>query len=983
MTTRSISRRSFLAFTAAVAATSRLYARPLPATPARDGATSLAGRWRFALDREDAGAQARWYAGALPANTHIQLPGILQTQGYGDAITTATPFVAALPRDMRWYLLPQYKAYTRPGNVQVPYLSQPVRHYLGVAWYQREIEIPPAWEGKRIALTLERARWLTSVYVDDRLVGSNRSLVSPHDFDLGMLGPGRHRLSVRIDNRMQQPAYRPDGHAVSDAEGSTWNGIVGRLELSATSPVWIADAQVYPDVAGKSARIRVAIGNSTGKDGAGVVSAGGVTTPVRWNADGAMATLDVPLPDAQAWSEFTPVLQRLRLVLKGQDADDSRALSFGMREIKTDGNRILLNGEQFHMRATHDGGGFPLTGHPAMDVATWKRIIGICKEWGLNGMRFHSWCPPEAAFVAADELGFYFQAECGMWNAFDRGHQMLELLNDETARLLTAYGNHPSLVMLAATNEPAGDYDKQLPAWDKRWREADPRRLYTDGVGRWAAPPGGPGTPFAADYLVTGSPARGTTGWMGGDYEAALEKLRKGAEVPCIGHEIGQYCAYPDFGVIARFDGKQVHYAAFPGGVPAGTEPYMHPGNYIIMRDSAREHGLLGRNRELARASGRFQVACYKEEIEANLRTPSYSGYQLLDLHDYLGQGGALIGMLDAFWESKGYVQAPEFRQFSGPTVLLARLGQRVFTTEQALNVEAELMHFGPRALPAARPGWRIVDGAGKTWLSGTLPVRDMARGKNIALGTIGASLAALPAPGAYRLEVALAGTSFRNQWPIWLYPPVAAGAPPAAAGDVLVTASWDAARAALSAGGKVLLLSGNPEKPSPDLALSRTPIFWNRLMNPKRTWMLGLWIDAGHAALMGYPSESHCDFQWVDLLGNTTAMNIESLPRSLPPVVLPIDDWNRNLRLAMLFECVVGKGKLMVSAFDLSDQGVGNKPGAAALRKSVLEYMATPAFAPVAHIDLAALDAWMPLRHIAPAMVISPPATSDVADPG
>ncbi|SEN10222.1 Beta-galactosidase/beta-glucuronidase [Duganella sp. CF517] len=978
----SIDRRRFIACALASAAP-RMFAHPLPATPASPGARSLAGRWRFALDREDVGAGARWHAGPLPAAATIALPGILQTQGYGNEITAETPFVAALPRDMRWYLLPQYQAYTKPGNVQVPYLSQPVRHYLGVAWYQREIVIPPAWHGKRIALTLERPRWHTSVYLDDRPVGTCRSLVAPHEFELGLLDAGRHRLSVRIDNRMQQPDYRPDGHAVSDAEGATWNGIAGRIELRATSPVWIADAQVYPDLAANSARVRLAFGNLGGRDGNGTVSAGGVTLPVRWTADGGTATLEVPLPHARPWSEFTPELQHLTVALSGSDAADQRRLSFGMREIKTDGNRILLNGDQFHLRATHDGGGFPLTGFPAMDVATWKRIIGICKEWGLNGMRFHSWCPPQAAFVAADELGFYMQPECGMWNAFDSGHRMLDLLNDETARLLKAYGNHPSLVMLGASNEPAGAYHTELPLWDAKWRAADPRRLYCDGPGRWPAPPGGPGTPFAADYLVTGTGARGTPGWMGADYEQGLNKLRLGTEIPCIAHEIGQYCAYPDFDVIAKFNGKQQRYAAFADGVPAGMQPYMHPGNYLIMRDSARAHGLLARNREFAQASGRFQVACYKEEIEANLRTPSYSGYQLLELHDYLGQGGALVGVLDAFWESKGYVTARQFRQFSGPTVPLARLARRVFTTGDTLAAAVEMMHFGPQPIAKVALGWRIVDEAGRAWLSGSLPVRDLPRGKNIAFGTIHAALSALPAPAAYRLEVAYPGTEIGNSWSLWVYPPAPASAGPGAPDGVLVTASWDAAREALSAGGKVLLLSGQPGAPAPELALSRTPIFWNRLMNPKRTWMLGLWIDARHAALKGYPSAAHCDWQWVSLLGDTTAMNIETLPAALAPIVLPIDDWNRNLRLAMLFECQAGPGRLVVSAFDLSDQAVARDAGAGALRDSLLAHLASPAGTPAASIALAALEAWMAARHRAPPMVLSPPASGDVADPG
>jgi hypothetical protein len=972
-----LDRRSFLALTGAATAFTALYAKAAPAQPASTGAISLAGDWHFALDPSDIGAADYWYNKVMPSDLHISLPGILQTQGFGNEITADTQFVAALPRDMRWYLLPQYKDYTKPGHVEVPYLSQPVRHYLGVAWYQRDIVIPEDWGGKRVQLHLERTRWRTDVYIDNKLAGSNSSLVAPHDFDLGILKPGTHRLTIRIDNRMQEPVYRPDGHGVSDGEGSTWNGIVGRIELSATSPVWIDDAQVFPNLARKSAQVRVKIGNIGGQAGQGTISAGGVSAPVSWTAEGGNATIDVPMPNAELWSEFTPVLQHLTVKLTGPQADDSRDITFGMREIKTDGVHIRLNGELFHFRATHDGGGFPLTGYPATDVATWKAIIGICKEWGLNGMRFHSWCPPEAAFIAGDELGFYFQPECGMWNNFDPAGKMLAVLNDETAKLLKAYGNHPSLVMLNASNEPAGNYQDQLPTWDKKWREADPRRLYSDGTGRNAPAPGGPGTPFAADFLVSG--ARGPRGWFGADYESSLKMFLRGSVVPAVGHEVGQWCAYPDFGIIDKFNGKG-KYAAFPEGIGWGKVPYMHPGNYIIMRDSAVKHGLISRNKDFAHASGRFQVACYKEEIEASLRTPSYSGYELLDLHDYLGQGGALIGLLDAFWEEKGYVKAAEFRQYNNETVPLVRLKDRIFTTDKTLSADAELAHYGPKALTSIKPVWKIVDMSGKAVASGQLAERDAPRGKGIALGTITADLSKLPAPAQYTLTLELAGTAFRNSWPFWLYPAnVQAPTPP----GVTVTASWDEAKAALAAGGKVLFLSGSPEKPSPELGLTTAPIFWNRLMNPSRTWMLGLWNDTSHAALKGFPTEANCDWQWVDLLPKTTAMNIDSLTQKLQPIVQPIDDWNRNLRLAMLFEASVGKGKLMVTSFDLSETGVASHPGGPSLRKSVLDYMASPKFKPAATLATADLDTWMAVRYTAPAVMLTPPATTDVVDPG
>lgn len=974
-----VPRRTFLGLIGAAGAQTAIHAVSAPRRPARDDAISLAGEWRFALDPADVGTADYWFNKVMPSDLAIRLPGILQTQGFGNAITPDTQFVAALPRDMRWYTLPQYRDYTAPGNVKVPYLSQPIRHYLGVAWYQREIDVPAGWAGKRITLHLERTRWRTDVFVGGRMIGSDSSLVAPHDFDLGMLPAGKHRLTLRIDNSMQEPVYRPDGHAVSDGEGATWNGVVGRIELSATPTVWIENAQVHPNLATGSALVRVTIGNAGGTAGQGILTANGRSVPVQWTADGGDASIDVPMPDARLWSEFTPHLHVMALSLDTPAGTDRRDIPFGMREIRTDGRHILMNGQVLNLRATHDGGGFPLTGYPATDVETWKRIITICKDWGLNGMRFHSWCPPDAAFTAADELGFYLQPECGMWNNFDPAGRMLARLHDETARLIRAYGNHPSFVMLAAGNEPAGQFHTQLPLWDDRWKAADPRRLYTDGTGRHARPPGGAGTRFAADFLVIGDDVRGPRGWFGEDYEEELHARIGGVAQPVISHETGQWCAYPDFSVIAKFDGART-YAAYPRGKDLGDRPYMVPGNYEIMRDFARAHGVADVNTAMARASGRFQVACYKEEIEANLRTPSHSGFQMLDLHDYLGQGGALIGPLDAFWEEKGYVGAPEWREFCSATVPLVRLRERVFTTADRLTATAELYHFGAHDFAGIDPRWRIVDAAGRTRLSGELARRPAPRGKGIMLGLIEADLSRLPAPGAYTVILELRSTGIRNRWPIWVYP---AAIPAIATDPIVVTASWSEARAALAAGGRVLFLSGNPVARNPDLAMTTVPIFWNRLMNPSRAWMLGLLNDAGHPALAAFPTDAHCDWQWIDLVERTTAMTIESLGAHIQPIVRPIDDWNRSLRLALLFEVRVGRGRLMVSAFDLSEGGMSGHRGAPSLRRSVLTYMMSDRFAPTTEQTPEAMDAWITQRHTAPPTAKPPLPNDDVVDPG
>jgi beta-galactosidase len=112
-----------------------LAARPLPAAET----LPLAGEWRFALDRHDTGIGQLWFAKKLPDK--IQLPGSLESQGYGDPISPTTPWVLSL-YDHFWYLRADYAAYTNAGSVKVPFLCQPARHYLGAAWYQRDFEIP-------------------------------------------------------------------------------------------------------------------------------------------------------------------------------------------------------------------------------------------------------------------------------------------------------------------------------------------------------------------------------------------------------------------------------------------------------------------------------------------------------------------------------------------------------------------------------------------------------------------------------------------------------------------------------------------------------------------------------------------------------------------------------------------------------------------------------------------------------------------------
>ena len=714
----------------------------LPASAPRANPISLAGYWQFEMDPTDVGVRQEWFTRSL--QNVIRLPGILQSQkanpqqDYGKPISIDTPWVLSL-YDHYWYLRDEYKAYTEPGKVKVPFLSQPPTHYLGAAWYQRDVFINQYRVARRMVLTLERPHWQTTVWIDSRMIGTQLSLVAPHIYDLGSLTPGRHRLTIRVDNRMILP-YRPDAHSVSDSLGASWNGIVGNIQLEDTGRVWIDDAQVFPNLDKHSVLVKVRIGNLTGRSGQGTLTAiwpDVAAVPVTWDESGGSAEIEVPIrSDAEEWDEFHPKKMPLRLWLKSADVDEYKALTVGLRDFHAEGNQFILNGRPINFRGTHHGGDFPLSGYPPTDVKSWLALFEICKKWGLNHMRFHSWCPPEAAFEAADQIGFYLQPEPGMWNEISPGTPMEKMLYEETDRMIRAYGNHPSFMLLSASNEPKGRWQQSLSKWVEHYRKEDPRRLYASGTGHTERELEKitEGTDFLAIQRINQLMLRRESGWFGGDFGQSLVDI----DIPVISHEVGQWVAYPDYDIVKKFKG------------------YLRPGNYEIFRDSMDAHGLLKKDAEFAAASGRFQLECYKEEIEANLRTPGLGGFQLLDLHDYLGQGTALVGLLDAFWESKGYASADEFKEFCNTTVPLARLTGRVYTTDETLSADVEVAHFGAEPIQDAKAVWLIGDPekplASGEWTPGTIPI-----GKNIPLGRITFELSRLKAPAEYQLRVIVA----------------------------------------------------------------------------------------------------------------------------------------------------------------------------------------------------------------------------------
>lgn len=731
-------------------------------------------------------------------------------------------------------------------------------------------------------------------------------------------------------------------HSLTEHTQTNWNGIVGRIELQASDAVWLEDIQIYPNLIASEIRVVAAVRRATEETVTGnltleVAGYPELTIPVACGASLVRIEATYALPNARCWDEFKPLLHTLqvRFAAAEQGYTDCREVRFGMREFGAVGRQFRLNGKPVFLRGTLECCVFPLTGYPPTDVATWTRLMKTAKAHGLNHLRFHSWCPPEAAFVAADELGMLLQVEGPFWAAFGSDPEVDRFAYAEGERILKTYGNHPSFCMLAVTNEPSGpnmaEFFADILA---HWRETDPRRIYT----------GGSGWPSISenDFHVTPTPRAYSWGdGLNGRFNAKpfnteidYTDFISMYDVPVVSHEIGEWTSYPGFDQIEKYTGV------------------LEPRNLKAFRASLEVNGMLEHAERFTAASGNLQVLLYKEEIEAALRTPEFGGFQLLSLTDFPGQGTALVGVLDALWDSKGYVTSEAFREFCAETVLLARLPKMVWQQGETFTAQLEIAHFGAEPLHNQMLRWNIATADGTPEASGSLQIAEVPLGSGIPLGTIELTLER-DAPARLTLQVELEGTPYCNHWDLWLYP-VQLTQPE----GVHVTHQLDEPSLAVLRGGGSVLFLPLPETVQNDIPLGFTTPFWNTAWTegqPPHT--LGIICEPEHPAFASFPTYFHSSWQWWELLHGIKCLHLDGRPK-VELLIQVIDDWFTNRKLALALEAEVLGGKLLLCSADLATD-LENRLVARQLRYSLLDYMQSDAFAPSCKLsvdDIAAL---------------------------
>lgn len=908
----------------------------------------LSGEWQFQIDSLDIGVRDAWYNANFIDK--VSLPGSMTTNGKGFEVTVDTKWTGGIV-DSSWYTDEKYEKYRKPGNVKIPFWLQPIKYYVGAAWYKKIVNIPADWKKQYIELNLERCHWETRVWMDDHEAGSQNSLATAHIYDLtNYLSPGSHTISILVDNRVKEIDPGMNSHSIADHTQSNWNGITGRIELTAKSKIQLNNIRVFPNVVKGRVSVKGIVSNLSEKESIGTITISTVLNSpgadpqkiqieenIKIGKDKSEIEYDFSLGDELGiWDEFYPNLYTMTIQLKTESGLYEEEINFGMREFKVDGTRFSINGRPVFLRGTLECAIFPKTGYPPTDPEEWKRIINVCKSHGLNHMRFHSWCPPEAAFIAADELGFYLQVECSSWanqsTSLGDGLPIDQFIYDESERIVKMYGNHPSFCMMAYGNEPRGNNQMNFLAnFVDHWKEKDNRRVYTGGAG-W---------PVLMENDFHNIPSPRIQGW-GQELKSIInskapvtnydwaEKIA-GLEIPVVSHEIGQWCVYPNFKEIKKYDGV------------------LKAKNFEIFQETLTENGMAHLADSFLLASGKLQTLCYKADIEAALRTPGFAGFQLLDLHDFPGQGSALVGVLDPFWEEKGYVTPKSYSRFCASTVPLARMEKRTFYSDESFVAQVEVAHFGAEELPQAIPKWCITDQKNDTLFSGLFDTLHISIGNNIPLGNLNVNLSEITEPKQLSLSVNVVG--FENDWNFWVYPRNHENID-----EILVTKNLDQqAISALDNGGSVLwTIPESTINKNLNDGIGFSSIFWNTAWtHGQKPHSLGILCNPDHPGLSEFPTEYHSNWQWWDAMSYSNAIILDEFPKDIHPIVRVIDDWFQNRSQALIIEVKVGKGKLIISGIDFF-KNIENRSEGKQLLYSLKKYMSSRNFDPKIRMDVA-----------------------------
>jgi hypothetical protein len=842
-----------------------------------------------------------------------------------------------------------------------------LRTFVGTAEYSRMVTIPDSWRGKSVVLRLERTK-PTVVYVDGKEAGRCNDISTEQVYDLtNVLTPGQHVLKIEVDNsaKFVPEQLLGSSHAYAEDTQTNWNGIIGEMSLEARDKLHINNISTTcrTDARGFDLAVNLSEAPKTMTDVVVSIAPYG-TDDFRAVSRTATSAKDFTLTFADStlkeWSEFHPNLYVIRTEIVGHDAVEQ---TVGLRNFATSGKHFTINGHTTYLRGKHDACVFPLTAHTPMNFSEWQRYFRICKRYGINHVRFHSWCPPEACFLAADVEGIYLQPELPFWGDFNKDDSLLmDYLLKEGENIIRIYSHHPSFVMMALGNELWGDIPSMKRFTDD-FRTVNPTILYTFGSNYYL---GYQGWQEGMDYFTTcrnGGEAWGAYnthtrgsfsfadavdgGIINHFYPNSSMTLNEGCQsspVPVISHETGQFQSYPDYKEIRKYYGV------------------LYPHNLEVFRHRLDAAGMLDQADDFHLASGLWSAELYKADIELDLRTSQMAGFQLLDLQDYPGQGSAYVGILDAFMDDKEYVTPKQWRGFCSAIVPLFVTDKFCYTVGEAISGKIQLANYSEASLSNQSVSWSVINSNGDTIRTGSAVIP----AENIGLTDVGNISIATDDLAAEKLTLQLTVADNTNYYSLWTFRPET-DFKRLEKGIIFADSLTDDVLKKLNKGAKVLLMPDTTQFADRTVEPLFQTDYWNYRMfkticennkKPVSPGTLGLLIDSEHPLFGDFPTDFHSDWQWFPIVKASRSLILDSAPAGYKPIVQTIDNVERNHKLGMIFELTVGRGKLLVCMARLRD--ALDYPEARQLYGSILRYVQSKDFAPKQSLTIDQLKAML-----------------------
>lgn len=862
----------------------------------------------------------------------------------------------------------------------------------GEARLTRRISFTPE-EGKRVFLEAERARCLR-LLVDGKEVPhfTEGTLSTPHVFEVTGLLNGDNEITLLSDN--SYPGLPHDSivysSAATDETQTNWNGVLGYLRLRVEEPVFLSALRIYPDREGNTLTVQAEVSSdrcwsgtlrvesdALKKEKFGAHEYAGYKEKISVQAGLTRFVLEkLPLADVIfRWDTEEGNLYELTAYLSSEEKKEvelvSRTETFGVRIFGDNGTgRLALNGRVIFLRSEANCCEFPETGHPPMTVEEWMDVLARYRSYGINCMRFHSHCPPEAAFNAADRMGMLMQPELSHWDpvhAFEAPESYAYYLT-ELKQVILALANHPSFVMLTFGNElaagPAGH--SRMDSMLALARRLDPTRLYANSSNAHYGEKGvDPESDFfASQKYVSGKNSsgesvswdlRGTHAGGGEDgalqgyinnrypdaaqnYDESMAEIRKVYAKPVFSFEVGQFEVLPDFHELEAFQGIS------------------DPANLRLVQERVKKAGISDEEWDKqVEATGEISRLAYREEIEAAMRTKELSGISLLGLQDFPGQGTALVGMLNSHLEPKPwpFAEPARFQAFFRDQLPLALLPRYTWENTEELTVPVKIANYGKTALSGKVYCTLRADAEDSgTEETGELIARAETREGSFPPGTLTeAGCVKLPLKSvkkASRLTLEVSVDGAVNRYPVWVYPPVSPEnlvCPE----NVYETHRFDEkARSVLTAGGCVYLAPPSTKEALPgSIRTQFTTDFWSVGTFAQQAGGMGQLIDSAHPLFEDFPTDSHTDWQWWPMASQRAVI----LPKRIQAIITEMDSYAYLRPMAQLFECRCGGGRLLFSSMGLQD--LQQYPEARALLSSIYRYMAGEGFAPEQELDV------------------------------